>query len=444
MPDWTGRLVSIAVIAGAGAFIAGALAGALYAALFLFVFLLIAVALALRDRARLAKWLANPDPEAIPDDDGAWGEIYSRLHRILRKQHDSRASLSHALWRFRQAGEAMPDGVLVLDAEDRIEWMNPSAESHFGIAFRTDRGRAITNLIRQPAFGDYLAAQHYGEPLLLKGTGEDARVLSVQLVPYGDREKLLLSRDVTRWERLEAVRRDFIANVSHELRTPLTVMKGFLETLTDARAADETLYRRSLELMTGQAERMQRLVEDLLMLSRLEDSRYLLREEPVDVPSLVRSVLLEAEGIDGGAHRIVHRVEPVWLLASREELRSALTNLVTNAIRYTPAGGEINVTWALHGAEPVLTVQDDGEGIAPEHIARLTERFYRVDRSRSRASGGTGLGLAIVKHVLQRHQARLDIASEPGHGSTFSCVFPATRIAPASGTVAQVTPIRAA
>ena len=269
-------------------------------------------------------------------------------------------------------------------------------------------------------------------------------MLAVQLVPYGDHEKLLLSRDVTRWERLEAVRRDFIANVSHELRTPLTVMKGFLETLTDARASDEKLYRRSLELMTGQAERMQRLVEDLLMLSRLEDSRYPLREEPVDIPALLQAVLLEAEGINRGEHRIVTKIAPAWLLASREEVRSAFSNLVTNAIRYTPPGGEIVVSWAVENGEPVMRVKDNGEGIAPEHIARLTERFYRVDRSRSRASGGTGLGLAIVKHVLQRHQGRLDIASELGAGSTFSCVFPATRLAPASGTVAEVTPIRAA
>jgi len=444
MRDWIGRLLSIAVIAGLGAVFTGLVAGGVFAALFLFAFFLIAVAIGLRDRARLVRWLASPSTEDIPDDDGAWGEIYSRLHRMQRKQHESRASLSHALWRFRQAGEAMPDGVLVLDGDNRIEWMNPSAETHFGLTFKDDRAQTITNLIRHPAFVAYLEAQHYGEPLTLKGVGDNERVLSVQLVPYGDHEKLLLSRDVTRWERLEAVRRDFIANVSHELRTPLTVMKGFLETLTDARTSDEKLYRRSLELMTGQAERMQRLVEDLLQLSRLEDSRYPLREEPVDIPALLRSVLLEAESINRGEHHIATKIEPVWLLASREEVRSAFSNLVTNAIRYTPPGGEIVVTWKVENDEAVMRVKDNGEGIAPEHIARLTERFYRVDRSRSRASGGTGLGLAIVKHVLQRHQARLDIASELGEGSTFSCVFPATRIAPASGTVAEVTPIRAA
>ncbi|HQZ46830.1 MAG TPA: phosphate regulon sensor histidine kinase PhoR [Usitatibacteraceae bacterium] len=444
MRDWIGRLVSLAAIAGSGALVTGYVAGPAFAAVFLFAFLVIAMGLALAARARLARWLASPSADAMPDDEGVWGDIYARLHRILRQQSTSRASLSHALWRFRQAGEAMPDGVIVLDGANRIEWMNPSAEAHFGLTFKADRGRAITNLIRHPAFGGYLDAQHYGEPLALKGSGESDRTLSVQLVPYGDHEKLLLSRDVTRWERLEAVRRDFIANVSHELRTPLTVMKGFLETLSDAKEADERLFRRSLELMTAQAERMQRLVEDLLMLSRLEDSRYPLREEPIDVPSLVGSVLIEAESINRGTHRIDARLDPAWLLANRDEVRSAVSNLVTNAIRYTPAGGDIVVTWDVEDGEPVLRVRDNGDGIPAEHVPRLTERFYRVDRSRSRSSGGTGLGLAIVKHVLARHQGRLDIASEVGEGSVFSCHFPATRLLPASATLASVTPIRAA
>jgi two-component system phosphate regulon sensor histidine kinase PhoR len=444
MRDWIGRLASIAAIAGAGALLTGFVAGPVFAAFFLFVFLVVSVAISLRARTRLAKWLADPSVDDMPDDEGIWGEIYARLHAILREQTANRASLSHALWRFRQAGEAMPDGVLVLDADDRIEWMNPSAEEHFGLTFKRDRGRAVTNLIRHPAFAGYLQAQRFSEPLTLRGPAEADRVLSVQLVPYGQHEKLLLSRDVTRWERLESMRRDFIANVSHELRTPLTVLRGFLETLTDARDTDEKLYRRSLELMGGQAERMQRLVEDLLMLARLEDSRYPLKEEAVDVPALVHSVLAEAEGLNQGQHRLDSRIEPVWLVASREELRSAISNLVTNAIRYTPAGGDILVTWGVEDGEALLRVRDNGEGIAPEHIPRLTERFDRVDRSRSLSSGGTGLGLAIVKHVLQRHQARLEIASEPGRGSTFTCTFPATRVAPASGRVAVVTPIRAA
>ena len=444
MRDWSVRLLPIAALAVAGALISGLLLGAFAAAAFILVVLLAALALEYRQLHRLSRWLASASLKDVPDAQGPWGELYAALYRVLRQQQRTQASLARTLVRFRQAGEAMPGGVVVLDGENRIEWMNPSAEDHFGLALKHDRQRAITNLVRHPMFAGYLDARHYGEPLTLKGLGESERILSVQLVPYGDNEKLLLSRDVTRWERMESMRRDFIANVSHELRTPLTVMKGFLETLTEARGEDERVYLRSLELMTDQAERMQRLVEDLLMLSRLEDSRYPLREEPIDVPALIQSVLRDGESLNRGQHRISSRLDPAWMVGSREELRSAFSNLLSNAIRYTPPGGDILVSWTLENGAPAFRVRDNGDGIAPEHIPRLTERFYRVERSRSRSSGGTGLGLAIVKHVLQRHQGRLDIASELGEGSTFSCLFPASRAAPASGHTAEVTPIRVA
>jgi two-component system phosphate regulon sensor histidine kinase PhoR len=448
MRDWIVRLAFHGLAAFAGAVMVGILGGWgevrgwVMASVFLLAYLLVALGLQLRERQRLADWAAKPSAEDVPDVGGPWGDIYARLYRLLREQSRSRAGLSHALWRFRHAGEAMPDGVLVLDADNRIEWMNPVAEEHFGLGLKRDRQQTITNLVRHPAFVAYLESPTYAEPLSLRGDSD--RILSIQLVPYGDNEKMILSRDVTRWERLESVRRDFIANVSHELRTPLTVMKGFLETLTDTERTDEKVYRRSLELMTGQAERMQRLVEDLLMLSRLEDSRSLLREEPLDAPALVAAVVQEAQSLSRGQHHFSTNLESVWLLASREEIRSAFSNLVTNAVRYTPPGGDIVVTWTLEDAGPVLRVRDNGEGIAPEHIPRLTERFYRVDRGRSRASGGTGLGLAIVKHVMQRHQGRLAIESEVGAGSTFSCHFPTARALPARSESAEVTPIRAA
>jgi len=444
MRQWLAQLLGTAAVSGAAALAIGLLADPAAAFAFLALVFFILLAFHYLNQWRLLRWLKDPVLDAIPDASGTWGEIFAHLYRSVKKEKQSQRVLSATLVRFRQAGEAMPDGVTVLDAENRIEWMNPSAEGHFGLTVRRDRLQAITNLVRQPMFAAYLAAQRYGEPLQLRGPAEGDRVLSIQLVPYGINEKLLLSRDVSRWERMEAMRRDFIANVSHELRTPLTVMKGFLETLTDARSTDEKLFLRSLALMTEQSERMQRLVEDLLMLSRLEDSGYILREEAIDMAALVRSVLVDAESVNAGQHRIASRIERVWMTGSREELRSCFSNLVTNAIRYTAAGGDIEVSWGLENGEPVFRVADNGEGIAPEHIPRLTERFYRVDRSRSRATGGTGLGLAIVKHVLQRHQARLEIDSEIGRGSTFSCLFPATRIAPASSTLAEVTPIRAA
>ncbi|MCW5604436.1 MAG: ATP-binding protein, partial [Burkholderiales bacterium] len=230
-------------------------------------------------------------------------------------------------------------------------------------------------------------------------------------------------------ERVETMRRDFIANVSHELRTPLTVLGGFLETISDTGTADRDLLRRSLPLMTDQARRMQRLVEDLLTLSRLESANNLLRDERIDVPALARGLHRDALALSSGRHRIGLALESdAWLSGSEEELRSAFSNLISNAIRYTPSGGEVVIRWESRDGEVVFTVRDSGIGIDPKHIPRLTERFYRVDRSRSRETGGTGLGLAIVKHVLSRHQGRLEVTSEPGRGSEFSAVFPAHRL----------------
>jgi two-component system phosphate regulon sensor histidine kinase PhoR len=248
-------------------------------------------------------------------------------------------------------------------------------------------------------------------------------------VPYGDRQTLVISRDVTDLERVETMRRDFIANVSHELRTPLTVLCGFLETIADAAGGDGELLRRSLPLMTEQSRRMQRLVEDLLTLSRLESSHDPPREEEIDVPELVRALHADALALSAGRHRVLLDVATGdRLLGAGEELRSAFGNLVSNAVRYTPDRGEVEIAWRREGPELVFSVRDSGIGIAAQHIPRLTERFYRVDRSRSRETGGTGLGLAIVKHVLNRHQGRLEIASEPGRGSTFSAVFPRERL----------------
>ena len=379
--------------------------------------------------SRLHRWLGNPSSASVPEGSGAWEEIFALLARLLRRQTQIESRLSAALERFQQAGAALPEGVIVLDDSDRIEWCNPRAEVYFGLSSQRDRGQQITYLVRMPQFQEYLETRNYREPLLLRLPRNDQELtLSVQLVPYGDREKLLLSRDITRWERMETTRRDFVANVSHELRTPLTVLGGFLETLSDMREPDPEMLRRSLQLMSEQATRMQRLVEDLLTLSKLESAQNPMREGFVDLPEMARALVRDAQALSNGRHRFILRVESeVGLNGNAEELRSALFNLISNAVRYTPESGEIEVSWSKHESEPVFAVRDTGIGIEPHHIPRLTERFYRVDRSRSRASGGTGLGLAIVKHVLSRHQARLEIESEPGRGSTFTVVFPSTR-----------------
>jgi two-component system phosphate regulon sensor histidine kinase PhoR len=259
--------------------------------------------------------------------------------------------------------------------------------------------------------------------------------LSLQLVPFGEDKKLLVARDITDLERVDAMRRDFIANVSHELRTPLTVVGGFVETLAEAPDLPVTESRRYFDLMLDHTRRMQRLLDDLLTLSRLENEEHSLKEELVNVPELARALKTEAESLSRGRHRVSLRLESgASLKGSLQEIRSALGNLVSNAVRYTPEGGEITLAWRERDGEGVFSVTDSGEGIAAEHIPRLTERFYRIDRSRSRETGGTGLGLAIVKHVLTRHGARLDIQSTPGKGSTFSAIFPASRIRPSGST----------
>lgn len=377
---------------------------------------------------KLERWLTHPRTRFIPDAGGVWGEVFARLYRLMKTQTQSEERLTTALDRLIQVTSAMPDGVVVLDEEDRIALCNRAAEEHLGIDPERDIGQQVTFLVRDPRFLAYLGAGSPGEPLLLRLPRNLERALSLQLVPYGESRRLLISRDVTRLERLETMRRDFIANVSHELRTPLTVVGGFLETLSGEERPDPAMTRRALELMSDQTRRMQRLVEDLLTLSRLENEQNVPREEDVDVPDLLRVLHQEAQSLSRGRHRILVRIESgLWVKGAPDELRSAFGNLVSNAIRYTPEGGQITLAWEEASGQALFSVSDTGIGIPAEHLPRLSERFYRVDRSRSRETGGTGLGLAIVKHVASRHQARLEITSQHGKGSRFSVRFPAGR-----------------
>jgi two-component system phosphate regulon sensor histidine kinase PhoR len=379
---------------------------------------------------RFRRWLRNPSVDSVPQGSGLWESAYAGLYRLVRSQSQSESKLSAALARFRQAGAAMPDGMVILDESDRIEWCNPKAELHFGIDLSRDAGQQITYLVRHPQFAAYLDAQSYSDPLVLKLPRDMEVTLGVQLVPYGDKQKLLMSRDITHVERMETTRRDFVANVSHELRTPLTVLCGFLETIIDMPKLDSDVSRRTLRLMQDQALRMERVVEDLLTLSRLESAQNLVHDERIDVPSLLRGLHQDAVALSAGRHRIQLQLEGAdWILGSENEVRSAFSNLISNAVRYTPKGGEVLLRWLRQDGQPRFVVEDSGIGIDAQHIPRLTERFYRVDRGRSREAGGTGLGLAIVKHVMNRHQGRLEISSESGRGSRFSTVFPAQRIA---------------
>jgi two-component system phosphate regulon sensor histidine kinase PhoR len=402
--------------------------GALPAALSFGVLVLWRLSFHLRNLADLQRWLASPETRDVPDGSGLWEDAFSKLNKMMRNLRKEREKHAAALLQMEQATSALPDGVVILDASDRIEWCNLLAVQHFGLDVTRDIGQQITYLARQPEFVQYLAMRNFSEPLILRTTRQDGIVLSIKLISYGKDKRLLISSDITQLERIETMRRDFVANVSHELRTPLTVVNGFVETMHDMPHLENDMARRALTLMGDQTVRMESLVDDLLTLSRLENDQNPVREETVDVSDLLNEIFKEGQVLSNGKHQIQLAVESdAKLFGSRDELRSAFTNLLTNAIRYTPANGEITLRWVEKEGCPVYCVRDSGIGIAPQHIPRLTERFYRVDRSRSRETGGTGLGLAIVKHIAMRHQAKLEVVSEEGKGSNFSIVFPAKR-----------------
>jgi two-component system phosphate regulon sensor histidine kinase PhoR len=388
----------------------------------------------------LARWASGPIDAPVPEGRGTWALAYAALYRKVRLRSARQRDLRLALDRFVSGAEALPEGVVVLDANNRIEWANPCACQHFGLDLAHDIRAPIVNLVRQPAFVQYLAAADFGEPVVIGSTRDAATTLSLQIVPFGMEEKLLMSRDITRLEAVTAMRRDFIANVSHELKTPLTVLAGFIETLTDV-DLDERQKRRCLALMQEQAKSMQRLVEDLLTLSSLEGDRNPMHETEFAIVPLLLEISAEAKALSSGRHQVTLNIsDAATVRGGRDELTSAFGNLVSNAVRYTPAGGRIALDWRVTDSGGEFTVADTGIGIAAEHIPRLTERFYRVDRSRSRATGGTGLGLAIVKHVLMRHQAELAIDSEPGQGSRFTVRLPVRRVVPLADPVATEAP----
>jgi two-component system, OmpR family, phosphate regulon sensor histidine kinase PhoR len=379
----------------------------------------------------LARWAGRPLAEPVPEGTGPWQEVFTLLYRRQRSEIGRRRTLARLLARSRRAGRALPYGMAILDAEHRILWCNDSSEEHFGIDAGADAGQPVTNLVRQPEFVRYVAARDFSAPLQLKTARSDGLILSVQLVPYVESQWLLLSRDVTQATRLETMRRDFVANVSHELRTPLTVLIGFLETVRELKL-DPERSRDYLNLMAEQGRRMQRIIDDLLTLSTLESGPAPEHDERVDVALLLARIHGEAQALSGGRHRVLLEAEEGYdLLGAEPELASAFGNLASNAIRYTPPGGEVRLVWRASRDGATFAVEDTGIGIEREHIPRLTERFYRVDRGRSRESGGTGLGLAIVKHALVRHQAALEIESDPGRGTRFTVRFPARRVVPA-------------
>jgi two-component system phosphate regulon sensor histidine kinase PhoR len=389
--------------------------------------------------ARLLHWLRVGDASDAAMRAGLWGEVSDRIRRLIRAGEQMTRDSQNQLQDFLAAFQASPNGVVLLDSQGQIEWFNQMAASHFGLDFQRDKLQHFGNLVRDPGFASYFASHDYINEHVMPGRESTAArpvKLSVHLHPYGEGRLLLLSRDVTALEQAEVMRRDFVANVSHEIRTPLTVLGGFVETLQTL-PLSEPERDRYLDLMAQQADRMQTLVSDLLTLSRLEGSPPPDVSDWMPIPTLMRQLELEGRALSSVLNPSSEQLQKLVfetnfagdIAGVPNELLSAMSNLVGNAIRYTPFEGDIYVrAHLLPDGRVEFSVQDTGPGIAREHIPRLTERFYRVDRSRSRDTGGTGLGLAIVKHVAQRHGAEFKIESKLGKGSVFAIIFPASRV----------------
>ncbi len=379
---------------------------------------------------RVLLWLRSDRADRMPDAGGAWGDVIGLIARLFRRKQYHKRRMRQLVRELRHSTAAIPDGVVMLNPAAEILWFNRSAAELLNLRSPGDVGLRIDNLVRRPEFVNYLRDGDYRSPVVVQGAGIPEQHLHFQVVPYGAGQLLLMVRDVTRQVRLEAMRKDFVANASHELRSPLTVISGYLETLSQEETLEPVLHDQLLE-MRRQALRMTAIVQDLLELSRLEAEGGSPNEEPVDVGALLarlRSDLLAREVPQWQVQMQVDTADR--LRGEPAQLHSAFANLLDNAAKYTPSGGTIKMRWWRDAQGGYLSVSDTGIGVAAEQIPRLTERFYRVDPGRSRASGGSGLGLAIVKHVLQRHEGTLQIVSEEGRGSTFTCRFPLARLLP--------------
>jgi two-component system, OmpR family, phosphate regulon sensor histidine kinase PhoR len=420
------RLIGILLLA----LIAGALSGYYFACLFLGA--MTHIAWMHRNLGGLLRFLRNSKNHIAPEPPGVFEEIALEIDYLRERHKKRKKKLANYLKQFQQATRALPDATVVLSEDGAVRWANEAAARHLGVRWPEDLGQRITNLIRVPKLRDFVTEQVHASAIEIPSPTNANRFLSVLLAPYGKSEYLFVARDITDLHRANQIRSDFVANVSHELRTPITVFRGYLETLVQQRAQAPTAWLPVLDQLDAHANRMQTLVEELLLLSRLEQEDHLRNPEPVAVNEILSDVLKTAREISGNREHIfaLESDPSLEIMGSRMELMSAISNLVFNAVNYTPARGVIQLRWYRNNEGAHLEVQDNGIGIGAEHLERITERFYRVDSSRSRGHGGTGLGLAIVKHVLIRHGATLSIKSKLGEGSVFRCDFPTPTIAP--------------
>lgn len=423
--DWGFALWRVLLVAGIGALV-GLFVGHLWWG--------IAGALAIELARQLANlndfldWLRRRNQRDPPDSGGRWGDAVSLVSRLHRRKQFHKQRILRLFRELRRSTASMPDGVVALNADREILWFNRKAAELLGLRRKTDFGINLASLLRVPEFARYLEKGEFSSSLRIKPRIGEPTCLEFQGAPYGEGQLFLLVRDVTRQAQLETMRKDFVANASHELRSPLTVIAGYLETLSLGDELPEDL-RGPIQEMRRQSERMTAIVSDLLELSRLEASDEQVVGQPIDVAALLAVLRKDLVARDAGKHEVSVSIEaPDGLMGDTGLIHSAFWNLADNASKYTPAGGKITLRWWVDELGGYFAVSDTGPGISPEHLPRLTERFYRVDPGRARDTGGSGLGLAIVRHVLQRHGAELKIESEEGRGSTFACHFPRTRL----------------
>ena len=423
------RLITMFLVAGIAGVIGRSLLGEIAGWLIAFSILAYSLLSAYINQERLDVFAKGAGVSSLSGFGPAWSEIFFRLQRIITGLRKDIEQIERQHKRFIEAFQASPNGIVMLDDQDQIEWCNAIAEQFLGLQFKRDALQRIHYIVRKPEFVQYMMSRQYEEPVVLEKMGSaSSLILRLQVFPFSENRRLILIQDITDLSKAEAMRRDFVANVSHEMRTPLTVMMGFLETVQTLELPPEQKAQ-YLEMMMDQGKRMKNLVEDLLTLANLEANTQPAPMNSISMSYLMSLIKNDAYALSQGKHSLNFDLKtPCNLLGEEREVLSAFSNLVSNAIRYTPNVGSVIATWSVNAAgEGEFSVTDTGPGISPEHIPRLTERFYRIDRSRSRETGGTGLGLAIVKHVANRHQADLMIESTPGRGSTFTLRFPPAR-----------------
>lgn len=411
--------------------LAGLIYGLFFPAAFFFTLLFLFKQILLINQ--LQNWLRVGGLKQYPECKGIWEDIYYYLHQIKKSEKRRKKKLSKLLEQFQKSTEALPDAAVVLGVNDEIQWTNSAARQVLGLK-HSDKGQRLPNLIRFPEFVSFVKSRNYNQTILIHSPVNDDITLQIRIVTYGAGLRLLLAHDVSQLKKMERTRKDFVANVSHELRTPLTVLKGYLETLKDLDFENSALYTQSLDQMQIQTNRMEQLVDDLLLLTRLETQPQ--KNRCVNVPALLSQICREVDTLKHAASRIELNLESsAGVHGDEQELRSAFTNLIINALKYSPDDSLVKLRWYQLADNSCFEVIDQGEGISLANISRVTERFFRVDRKRTKKVIGTGLGLAIVKHVCQRHEAELKIVSELGKGSCFSCIFPKQRRCPESNQV---------